>query len=477
MIGVILVVVFVLLLYVSSRKPNKFPPGPARLPIIGHMVKGSLPDPKLSKFGNLVGMYLGNFPAVQIQDFQLAKELFNKEEWSGRGRSFVTRYLRADNGENKGIITTEGAVWVEQRRFALKHLKDFGFGRAGLEGVIQDEAEELVKFLHTQVGKDFKMETVFGVPVINILWIIVAGKRFQSEDPLVQRTLTLLTKLFKSKLALEYILSWWGIIAYCIPGLDTRKRIIRELRQSFRNSIEEHRASLDPNHPRDFIDIYLLEMQKGTKNFDQEQLELVCLDLFKAGAETSSTTLLWCVLYLTQYSEVQEKCYDEISSQVGEERPSLKHSLPYCQAVIQEIQRLAAVAPQSIPHRVTQSVKLGDYIVPENSLATANLVRIMRDPNYWEEPDMFRPERFLETTLQGLKLVRREQFVPFGLGRRICMGESLARDTLFIFFTTLVQHFRFNKPANHPAPDTNNFTDGFTLIPHPFWVKMTARQA
>ena len=97
-----------------------------------------------------------------------------------------------------------------------------------------------------------------------------------------------------------------------------------------------------------------MEMMKGTNpNFDQECLEITCLDLFKAGAETSSTTLLWVVLYLVRYQEVQENCYQEILSVTGEERPGLKHLslLPYCQAVICEVQRLACVAPQTIPHR------------------------------------------------------------------------------------------------------------------------------
>ena len=105
---------------------------------------------------------------------------------------------------------------------------------------------------------------------------------------------------------------------------------------------------------RDFIDVYLMEMMKGTNpQFDQECLEITCLDLFKAGAETSSTTLLWIVLYLVRYQQVQERCYQEVLSVTGEERPALKHlaSLPYCQAVICEVQRLACVAPQTIPHR------------------------------------------------------------------------------------------------------------------------------
>ena len=100
------------------------------------------------------------------------------------------------------------------------------------------------------------------------------------------------------------------------------------------------------------MDVYLEEIEKGeNQHFDQEALEITCLDLFKAGAETSSTTILWVILYLVKYQDVQENCYQEILRVTGEERPSLGHALPYCQAVIQEVQRLACVAPQTIPHR------------------------------------------------------------------------------------------------------------------------------
>ena len=141
--------------------------------------------------------------------------------------------------------------------------------------------------------------------------------------------------------------------------MNTRRKIITELRTMFRASIAEHKASLDANHPRDFIDVYLLEMMKGTNpNFDMEGLEITCLDLFKAGAETSSTTLLWIILFLVRYQEVQERCYIEISREVGEERPGLRHNLPYCQAVIHEVQRLSCVAPQTIPHRQDEASEI-----------------------------------------------------------------------------------------------------------------------
>ena len=194
------------------------------------------------------------------------------------------------------------------------------------------------------------------------------------------------------------------------------------------------------------MDVYLREIiNKTNSHFDLESLEITCLDLFKAGAETTSTTLLWVIVYLVRYQEVQERCYQEILRETGEARPSLADSLPYCQAVLQEVQRLACVAPQTIPHRsvyrqsfqhsqhtdticnlllferVTEQVVVEDYVIPKDSHAIANLWGFMKDPAVWSQPEEFRPERFLEDN----KIIKHPQFVPFGIGRRACMGEVL----------------------------------------------------
>jgi len=442
--------------------------------LIGAIILGSKPNMKMAKkYKKLIGFFIGNTPAVAITDFSLAKELFNRAEWCGRHNSIVSRYFRSDSGKSKGIIMTDGQEWTDIRRFTLKHLKDFGFGRAGLEEVIQGEVEDLINLFALHNGNDFRMETVFGIPVINVLWTIVAGQRFNFKDPKAQRLMELLNRTFKSKFALQYALPWWGIVASLMPGLNARVKIIRELRAMFRESIEEHRSTRDANQPRDFLDVFLAEVEKGENpTFDQESLELTCLDLFKAGAETTSTTLLWCILYLTRYKEVQEAAREEVERETGEERPSLKHQLPYCQAVIQEVQRLSCVAPQTIPHRVTAEQALEGFVVPKNSHAIANLTKFMKDPEYWEQPNEFRPQRFLELFEGRWRLVKKEQFVPFGFGRRVCMGESLARDNLFIFLSTLIKHIRFENPVGHRKPDPGNHTDGLTVIPHPYHVNI-----
>jgi len=467
--------IITLVLWFSTRRPKNFPPGLRRIPIIGHIMTGSKPTLSL-KYPNIVGIFVANYPTVMIQNFKLAKDLLNREEWCGRHSNIISQYLRSDSGKNKGIISTDGHEWSEQRRFALKHLKDFGFGKVGLHGVIQEEVDDLIIHLSKFEHEDFRMETVFGIPVINVLWTIVAGKRFDRDDAKVQRMMKLLNRLFKGMFQLEYIFPWWGLICYYVPGLQTRKNIISELRTMFRESIEEHRKTIDITQPRDFMDTYLTEIASGTNpNFDQESLELCCLDLFKAGAETSSTTLLWCLLYLVKYPEVQENCFKEVMSVTGDVKPSRHHDLPYCQAVIQEVQRLACVAPQTMPHRVTKDVKVEGYNVPKDAMALTNLSSFMSDPKYWKEPVEFRPERFLERVDVDTKLVKKEMFVPYGMGRRICMGESLAKDTLFIFFTNLVKSLKFTNPASYPAPNPASYTEGFTIIPKPYYVNIECR--
>ena len=88
-------------------------------------------------------------------------------------------------------------------------------------------------------------------------------------------------------------------------------------------------------------------------------------------------------------------------------------------------------------------------------------------------PTAARPERFLEKTKAGVwRLVKRERFVPYGFGKRKCMGESLAKDTLFVFVASLLQRLKFDAPTTHPLPDPENFTDGFALMPKPFYVSI-----
>lgn len=85
----------------------------------------------------------------------------------------------------KGILFQDGQEWQEQRRFALRHLKDFGFGKRSMESLIMDEVTELVSGFRRDAGQPISTQTRFNIAVLNSLWAIVTGQRFSHDDPVV----------------------------------------------------------------------------------------------------------------------------------------------------------------------------------------------------------------------------------------------------------------------------------------------------
>ena len=100
------------LLYVSSKRPKNFPEGIRRIPIIGQGFRGTKPPLHLWRTHKLMGHFIGHRPAVTIQNFPLAKDLFSKDEWCGRGLSIISRYFRSDSGINKVLKTIYLKRWA-----------------------------------------------------------------------------------------------------------------------------------------------------------------------------------------------------------------------------------------------------------------------------------------------------------------------------------------------------------------------------
>ena len=151
--------------------------------------------------------------------------------------------------------------------------------------------------------------------------------------------------------------------------------------------------------------------------------------------ETSSTTLTWALLLLALHPEVQSKCREEVDRVLGSTPPKKDDAakMPYVSAALLEIQRRSCTAPASLMHRTVEDVEYEDHdgrrhTIPSDSLVITNLRRFLTDPEVFPDPREFRPERFLSS--DGAGVLKYEQMVPFGLGKRICMGEGLARDAI-----------------------------------------------
>ena len=228
----------------------------------------------------------------------------------------VFQNIRGLNNENLGIVDTSGTKWQEQRRFVLKHLKDFGFGKQSLDTYVQDEANDLVDSLVSKsrrgVNGDVKIDGIFNFHVINILWRIIASKRNDPDSPMMKEFIEKLNEFFRTGPQPIQSIDFIGPFR---PLLESEKNVLN-LKKMFRQQIREHQEELDEmEEPKDLMDIYLREIErerkeKGesyspkTSNFHIEQLVSICLDFFVAGSETTSTTLTWAIMHMALNPEV-----------------------------------------------------------------------------------------------------------------------------------------------------------------------------
>ena len=153
-----------------------------------------------------------------------------------------------------------------------------------------------------------------------------------------------------------------------------------------------------------------------------------------AGIETTSTTIHWACLYLLENQDIQDRMRKEITKVVGtDRRPTFsdKPNLPYCEAVITETQRLANVLPLSGPRKATDDEQWYGYTIPKGALIINSLESIHLDPEVFQEPLKFKPERFLtDEASNGLK----DNIMPFGAGKYFITFKSSEFKNICVLF-------------------------------------------
>ncbi|KAI4890809.1 hypothetical protein NFI96_001241 [Prochilodus magdalenae] len=502
----------------SSR--SRGPPGPKPLPFVGNLpqflkemmgfissdTEGSLADPRLKShvsvqylqlvkqlgsyrstpelyskpltifqlpgYGEVCSIYLGQTRVIVLNSVQVVKEAFvqNGAAFSGRPSMPLVRWL---NREGYGIVMAKyGHSWRQQRRFALQTLRDFGLGRKTVEERVAEEAHYLIKEMLKQEGKPFYPIHPFMNAVSNIICSIIFGDRFEYDNQHFAKLLDIMNK--QVRLSGSYVGQIFNLVPFIqhLPGPHQKMREnVESLNGFIRVIVEEHKKTLDPDSPRDYIDAYLVEMTKQGSNEDStfhvENMIRSAADLFGAGTETTANTLRWALVYMMEHPDVQERCHEEIVRVLGFDRaPCMddRAQLPYTCATVHEIQRFANIVPLGVVHQTTQPTKLRGYHLPAGTDVMPNLTAILTDKNHWKHPDTFNPENFLDERGQFCK---NDAFLPFSLGPRVCLGEALARTELFIFFTSLLQRLKFSWPPGAPPYNMQGVV-GIVRSPAPF---------
>uniref|UniRef100_H0XJI7 Cytochrome P450 n=1 Tax=Otolemur garnettii TaxID=30611 RepID=H0XJI7_OTOGA len=476
----VLILIFILSIKISMAKGPKqhSPPGPRPLPVVGNLHILNLKRPyqtmlELSqKYGSIYSIHMGPKKVVVLSGHETVKDaLINYGDQFGE-RSQVPIFERLFEGKVQGIAFSHGETWKTMRRFSLTTLRNFGMGKRVIEDRIIEECQHLILNLECQRGKPIEIRTIMNASVANVIVSVLLGKRFDYHDAQFLRLLTLIGENMKllggPRIAL---FNMFPVLGFLLKSHETVLRNRDELFSFVRMTFLRHRRTLDKNDPRSFIDAFLIRQQEekdtSTDYFSDENLVALVTNLLAAGTETTASTLRWGILLMMRYPEIQKKVCDEIAKVVGAAQPRIAHrtQMPYTDAVIHEIQRFANILPTGLPRATTTDIIFKNYYIPKGTEVIILLTSVLRDQTQWEKPDAFNPEHFLSS--EG-KFIKKEAFMPFSVGRRMCAGESLAKMELFLFFTSLLQKFTFQPPPGVCHLNLDLTPDmGFTTRPVP----------
>ncbi|XP_076439979.1 cytochrome P450 2J5-like [Babylonia areolata] len=488
----VFVVVFLCVWLVQRSKHGNqsvlpLPPSPPlALPLVGHLYL--MPkDPReqlktwRQQYGDIFHLQFGSHILVVISSYQWLKEAFVDfgDFFSQRPDVFTLNEV----GKKRGVALSSGETWKEQRKVALDILRELGLGKNILAQKIQEEVVEYLKELEEENGQAFDPCRRTHHGIANIICSVVFGQRYEHGDPFFTKCLSALQSNMRDVGGDASILNFMPYLRFLPGDLFHLKRIARNasLLDKFCLDIYlEHLQRYDENCIDDFISAYIREMKRKEAageptTLNEKNLLQVVGDLFGAGTETTASTICWAIAYFLHYPQVQEKCFQEIQDKIGSGRlPTLqdKLDLPYLEATIMEVQRKVNIVPFGILRSVSQDFVFHDYLIPKDAVIMPLMESALSDDQMWGDPEAFRPERFLDGS--G-KCIHPAQFIPFSLGRRMCLGESLAKMELFLFLSAMIQRFIFLPPEDGTLPSLQGIL-GITVGNQPFKMRALPRK-
>ncbi|GMT22564.1 hypothetical protein PFISCL1PPCAC_13861 [Pristionchus fissidentatus] len=434
------------------RRAASLPPGPFAIPILGNFINEITPpyifrglEKMNAKYGPVTTVHMP-FPVVNIADFEITRDAYKGSDITGRMHNVImetTRFI-----ENGGIVNSDGDSWLEQRRFAIATLRDFGMGKNLMQEKVRLSARNMVEFLEKQDLSDIDIRWSIQVFVSNIINDFLFGLQYAFDDckELMDFVLGLnkaIEAISKSKIVVIIFMMPW------LRHVPVIKQIFQSNQQHFAKMVAyvRNRAESVKYDPNEEPTCFVQAFYKNNKDQRFEQLLACCTDLFTAGQETTTTTLRWAMLFMAAHPETQEKLRAEIHATIGKDRIAAmadKAAMPYASAVVNEVQRCANIVAANpiLLHRTTVDTTIGGFTVPANTMVNGDAHQIMKTDPVFVDPERFWPERYLADDGVTLKKELVERTIPFGIGKRQCAGEGLARAELFIGLMSLIQNFR-----------------------------------
>ncbi|KAE9622007.1 hypothetical protein Lal_00033041 [Lupinus albus] len=463
----------------KTKITNPLPPGPIHIPIITAMKWLTISFTEIesilktlhAKYGPMVTLRIGSRTAIFIADRSLAHQALiqNGTLFAHRPRSLPVNKITSSNQHNISSASY-GPTWrVLRRNLAAEMLhpsrvKSFTQTRKWVLDALLNHLHSDSKSNHSVKVKDH-----FQLAMFSLLVFMCFGQRVDDEKlndvERVQYGLLLGINKFN-------VLNFWPKVTKFL----FRKRwheflkLMRDQEEVLVPLIRERKKAKESgllnynNNPPAYVDTLLdLKLPKeGQRNLDEGEMVTLCSEFLNAGTDTTSTALQWIMANLVKYQQVQQRLVDEIEKIVTmkdiddkKEKEVINEEdlekLPYLKAVILEALRRHPPGHFVLPHAVSEDVVLNGYLVPKEGTINFMVAEIGWDPQVWEDPMAFKPERFMNEDCSKVEVfditgTKEIKMMPFGAGRRICPGYNLALLHLEYFVANLVWNFHWKVP-------------------------------
>ncbi|CAN0921600.1 Cytochrome P450 71D8 [Linum grandiflorum] len=467
----VIVVVTNLILKRRSKRASNLPPGPWKLPIIGNLHQLMVPKPPhqrlrelAKKYGPVMHLQLGEAGHVVVSSAEAAKEVLKTHDAAIASRPFILAANIIYNG-GKGIsFTPYGDYWKLMRKVATSELLS-NTRVLSYRSIREEElSHNLVARLTNSTTIDFAevlfpamnrviARCAFGVVRENTKTFmdnVSSGSDFLSGFNL--------TDLYPS---LKFLPAVTGIRAKVT-------RLHRQVDALIQEIVNEHKAARKiaagknrQQEADDLIDVLLNLLENCTdvqleSSLTDEHIKAVISELFLAASGTLAVTMEWTMSELMKNPRVLQKAQEEIRQMMSAGKKKVIEEqglddLKYMNAVIKEALRLHPAGPLLVPRESIEDVVIDGYMIPTGTRVMINVWAIGRDPSYWDDPETFYPERFLDCTTDFKG--RDFEFIPFGAGRRMCSGMAFGVAIVQLALANLLYHFDWKLPGGMKSED------------------------
>ncbi|XP_052138089.1 tryptamine 5-hydroxylase [Oryza glaberrima] len=458
----------------SSSKPRRLPPSPPGWPVIGHLhLMSGMPHHALAELARtmrapLFRMRLGSVPAVVISKPDLARAALTTNDAALASRPHLLSGQFLSFGCSDVTFAPAGPYHRMARRVVVSEL--LSARRVATYGAVRvKELRRLLAHLtkNTSPAKPVDLSECFLNLANDVLCRVAFGRRFpHGEGDKLGAVLAEAQDLFAGFTIGDFFPELEPV-ASTVTGLRRRlKKCLADLREACDVIVDEHisgnRQRIPGDRDEDFVDV-LLRVQKSPDlevPLTDDNLKALVLDMFVAGTDTTFATLEWVMTELVRHPRILKKAQEEVRRVVGDSgRVEESHlgELHYMRAIIKETFRLHPAVPLLVPRESVAPCTLGGYDIPARTRVFINTFAMGRDPEIWDNPLEYSPERF-ESAGGGGEIDLKDpdyKLLPFGGGRRGCPGYTFALATVQVSLASLLYHFEWALPAGVRAEDVN----------------------